>query len=347
MKRYFQTINRNIDSYQPSEILDPLDNNNSNNQNINTEKNNNSESNVLANSEGLAKKNSISSSSSTSTSSSVTPTNNTTTTTTAIISCSSSVLNVSNNHINLIEPVVEKVLINQPVKFLSTFIPSTSAITNKSNINSLSEVEQNLETESKLTNKLSNDIGYYGSSDYSDNNNSFNQPSNNTKQHTVKQCYSNRNKCESKTIYSNQHQRIKYVQASKLNRNMAVNSTTSFTSSSVLSSPTSSSSSTSSESPLFATSLLANTLSNKEDLNIKKIEPQSQAISSNIYSVNSLLSSTKNTDVKVYLERFERIYNSGDLNNEDNSKKNSNGISSFNNVNNKQHRNSLTSYSYV
>lgn len=126
---------------------------------------------------------------------------------------------------------------------------------------------------------LLNDMGYYGSSDYSENN-SFGLLS---------------------------QKQVKPIQR-------ATNQTSSFTSSSLLSSPSSSTDSSSAGSPTYA---------NKPTI-------------TNLYPVNCYqkVDTAKSTDVKIYLERFERIYNSDSINNQTNS----NG--------NKQ-RNNVTSYSYV
>ncbi len=287
----------------------------------------------------IVKKNSISS---TSTSSSVTPI---TTNSTVQISGSSS-SNNSTNQLNLID---NNQNLPNPTNFLSTFIPASSLNTlNNRNetkpiikynnnticINQENEKEEMIDTlvKKNLANNLSNDIGYYGSSDYSDNNVSI---SISTTCHKPIKQYSNKSKI---IKYQHQQSRSRFIQP---NKSTTINSATSFTSSSLLSSPTSSSSSTSSESPLFATGLPKNNqvLINKNNENQQDsdiyIKPSNYINLTKTTSSSSSSASTKNNDVKLYYERFERLYNSNHLDQNTTTQPP------------KQQRNSLTAYSYV
>jgi hypothetical protein len=270
-----------------------------------------------------------------------------TTTSTVQISSSSS-SNNSNNQLNMID---NNQIISNPTQFLSTFIPVSSINTlNNRNTNELrpmikynnnnnkehekEQLDDNF-TKKNLTNNSINDIGYYGSSDYSDNNASISIPT--VCQKPIKQ-YSNKSKI---IQYQHQQSRSRFIQSNKTTPK--TNSATSFTSSSLLSSPTSSSTSTSSESPLFATGLSNN---NQVAFNSKNNEIQQDSGEIYIKPTNHLnvtktknsssSSSTKNNDVKLYYERFERIYNSNELDQNTNS-----------NQHPKQQCNSLTAYSYV
>ena len=235
---------------------------------------------------------------------------------------------------------------------MSTFIPLNGLSAQKTQ--SRQQNETNTEEEcvtSPIHTAQSNginDLGYYGSSDYSDNN-SFGLSS------------------AKKQIKPSQHQpqRVKYVQpnAANTNVNSATNSSSSFTSSSLLSSPTSTSSNDSSTSPLYTNS--SNTMTSSVNAQVK----QQQPIITTLYPLNVYQASlkkpaqtyesvdsgkstvnSKSADVKIYFERFERIYNS-----EEPSMNNMNGsstltIKSSNQASSSGHakqRNSLTTYSYV
>lgn len=259
-----------------------------------------------------------------------------TTTSTVQISSSSS-SNNSTNQLNLIDTNQNS---PNPTQFLSTFIPVSSINTlNNRNTNEIKQMikynntheyqkEELDDTLSKKTNPTSNDIGYYGSSDYSDNNASISIST--TCPKPLKQ-YSNKSKI---IQYQHQQSRSRFIHPTS----KTTNSATSFTSSSLMSSPTSSSSSASSESPLFATGLPINNqmISNKSNDNQQEndiyIKP-----SNFVHVTKTNNSSSKNNDVKSYYERFERIYNSNQLDQNTNT---SQPVV-------KQQRNSLTAYSYV
>lgn len=117
---------------------------------------------------------------------------------------------------------------------------------------------------------MMNDLGYYGSSDYSDNNNSGISSANNKNCLNVKEA------------------------------NVATNSSTSFTSSSLLSSPSSSSSSDS-----FNIKNNITVKATKQNAPIvTTLYPMVNRVE------NEKLASKGPSDVKTYFERFEKIYNS-------------------------------------
>ena len=123
-----------------------------------------------------------------------------------------------------------------------------------------------------------NDLGYYGSSDYSDN-----------------------NSASSRQLKIQQRQKYVYNNISKPPR-CKTNSTSSF--SSVLSSPTTSSTSNSSQSPVQRQPVITN------------LYPYSNQLSS--YLVTEVADSkpqfAKEKSLNAHLERFERIYNADEVN---------------------------------
>jgi hypothetical protein len=194
--------------------------------------------------------------------------------------------------------------------FLSTFSPMGSiqkAISIHSN-----ESNEELPSSSNNNNNIvknSGDIGYYGSSDYSENNNSSFGVSSNYQIKISKNVH---------VVTQKSHNNQQNQQAS--------NSATSFTSSSLLSSPSSDSANS------IATPYTSNKVANNQGPVITTLYPCNNTNNTIYGAHNSISSKLNNTDVKTYFERFERIYNSDNL------------IQSNCATNNS---NSMTTYSYV
>lgn len=194
-----------------------------------------------------------------------------------------------------------------------------------------------------------NDQGYYGSSDYSENNSFARQSSIQHSDIYLRQIKQSRG--QPNTFQSTQPKLVQQQQQQQ------TNSSSSFASS-LLSSP--SSSTDSSDFLQQQQQQIKHQSSNNNNNNTNSTKPTiTNMYPVNVYQAN--FSNTKkllgpsgaeqSTDVKVYLEKFERIYNSespsnGGGNNGGESKALSQ-MNTFNsNLNNKQ-RNSMTTYSYV
>lgn len=197
-------------------------------------------------------------------------------------------------------------LLEQPsVAFLNSFnAPKQSEY-------SVKGLNSNQEDQSCMIANIINDLGYYGSSDYSENN-SFGVL------------------CQKK-IKSNQHQRV----FNPNQHTVGTNSSSSFTSSSILSSPSSNTDS--------STSRTGSYLNIKQYPVITNLYPLSTYQSNNSTDCDKV----KNMDVNIYLEKFERIYNSDPLNHKsiNNELPCQKSLGSFNSKS--CQRNSGTTYSYV
>ena len=232
--------------------------------------------------------------------------------------------------------------------FLSTFSPMSSIqpASYKPTGSGPSSVHSNEEEKlghqhvsPKMT--KSNDLGYYGSSDYSENNNNSSFGINSNKDYHLKQIK------QQSAAQSN----IKVV---NIKPHGTSNSNTSF-SSSLLSSPsTSTDSTTSSVAPPPA--YVTKNQHHHHPTTIKTTtNPVITTLYPNIYNNNNnqCLNKIKSSDVKIYFERFERIYHSDSLNDHSTSCNSNNTILSnkmmplnTNAVENTK-KNSLTTYSYV
>lgn len=186
-------------------------------------------------------------------------------------------------------------------------------------------------------NNNNNDAGYYGSSDYSEKLINPNKSSSNSKQIYVKQLKSASQHTKSSIATSG------CSSSSSCTNNgvqSATNSSSSFTSSSILSSPASTTSSSSSSLPVNSPVVT----------NLYTMNVYNQLNGVHTYEVAQNANSVA-TDVKAYLERFERIYNSDNATAVAQYKLASNqkihqhqqAVSAYS----KDQRNSLTTYSYV
>ena len=205
--------------------------------------------------------------------------------------------------------------------FMSTFSPSAQQrLVEEDEENSIMDSPPITTATATNIQTVNTDLGYYGSSDYSDNN-SFNV-------------------CAKQII---KQARVKYVQNGVKTTN---NSAASFNSSSLLSSPISSSSTDASTSPLFnnpksnQTPIITNLYPfNYFKVTNKQLDPYNiiDEVAKVANASNDLKSrqTSTNPDVKLYLERFERIYNSNESDASTEPKPTHNRI------------NSHTSYSYV
>lgn len=187
-----------------------------------------------------------------------------------------------------------------------------------------------------LTTVPTTDAGYYGSSDYSDNNSLVKHEHNHLRQ--IKQ---------QSTSTRVPGQYPPPVATTVVKQPPATNSTSSF-GSSLLSSPSSSTDSTSSSSDFIQKSSLSTTTTTNST-------PVTNLYPGNIYQTNETGAPPSN-DVKTYLEKFERIYNSDSVavpNDvahqlpQHHHHHHHNHLNTFNSNLNNKHRNSMTTYSYV
>jgi hypothetical protein len=250
---------------------------------------------------------------------------------------------------------------------LSTFSPLPSAAALNNNRQAALNKQQH---ESALPMKV-NDQGYYGSSDYSENNSLVKQEQNYLRQLKQQQQQQNKMYNPYQTAGgANGSVTIPKQSASVYPQAIiapATNSTSSFASS-LLSSPSSSTDSSSSTSDFLHKNVTCSTNSTHVTACTPPITTlyPINVYQSNNYVNNKICADTTTTtttaaDVKIYLEKFERIYNSDagvgvpatpqqtneNIKHQQQQQQQPSAISTFNSNLNSKQRNSMTTYSYV
>lgn len=196
--------------------------------------------------------------------------------------------------------------------------------------------------------KHTTDQGYYGSSDYSENN-SFARQSNYSSCHAVPDAYVRHHQQQQQqqkrvnmgTVVMSKSTATTATVASSSGVGPQATSSSSFASSSVMSSPSSSTDSYSSD---FLHQSASSASSKPAVTNLYPAVYQTAFQVKNVPSTEQQQQSP--ADVKIYLEKFERIYNSSEsATHQPNTITNTSNSTPLNTFN--KQRNSMTTYSYV